>query len=64
MTVGEAIAQAKHLRHAAMNDDGTTYYRWLTQVEQEIVEHLNRHVDPDTLGLVWDGKNRHVCVRV
>ena len=47
MTVGEAIAQAKHLRHAAMNDDGTTYYRWLTEVEQEIVEHLNRHVDPE-----------------
>lgn len=47
MTVGEAIRKARALRHAAMNEESGMYYRWLTEVEQEIAEHLNRHVDPD-----------------
>ncbi len=46
MTVGEAIRKARSLRHAAMSEESGMYYKWLTEIEQEIAEHLNRHVDP------------------
>ena len=47
MTVGEAIRQAKALRPSAMNEESGMYYRWLTEVDQEVAEALNRHVSPD-----------------
>ena len=47
MTAGEAIKRAQALRPAAMQEDPEMYYRWLTEVEQEVIEHLNRHVDPN-----------------
>jgi len=46
MTAGEAIKKAQDLRPAAMQENSDLYYRWLTEVEQEVIEHLNRHVDP------------------
>ena len=46
MTAGEAIKRAQALRPAAMQEDPAMYYRWLTEVEQEVIEHLNRHADP------------------
>ena len=47
MTVGEAIRKARSLRPSSMSEESGMYYRWLTEVDQEIAEHLNRHVDPD-----------------
>ena len=41
MTVGEAIRKARTLRHAAMSEESGMYYKWLTEVEQEVTEALN-----------------------
>lgn len=46
MTAGEAIRKAQALRPSAMQEEPELYYRWLTEVEQEVIEHLNRHEDP------------------
>ena len=55
MTVGEAIRQAKALRPSAMNEESGMYYRWLTEVDQEVAEALNRHVDPELIQAMAEG---------
>ena len=47
MKAREAIDRARQLRPAAMQETAALYYEWLTEVEHEVVEHMNRHEDPD-----------------
>ena len=43
MKCGEAVEMARTLRPAAAAQQEQWYYNWLTETEQEIAEHMNRH---------------------